>query len=213
MPYSRSSGESPTLLIALVLVGVTMLVAAVLSAASAGAATLEATGGSSECARYASVGVDVSACEDGLDQARTATARYANVANAVADGFVPFTGCEQDPSGAMGQHWARPDRMVTPRLKPATPAILLYAPSATGLRLVAVEYEANALVDGLPYYGLTPPDPSRVMPAPSMFGGQKFNGPMQGHNPIQPWHYDLHVWIWASNPNGVFAQFNPAIHC
>ncbi len=30
-----------------------------------------------------------------------------------------------------------------------------------------------------------------------------------------PNHWDLHVWAWAHNPNGMFAQFNPspAVSC
>jgi hypothetical protein len=49
-------------------------------------------------------------------------------------------------------------------------------------------------------------------PAPSVLG-QTFDGPMAGHNPSMPWHYDLHVWLWAHNPAGLFAQFNPALSC
>jgi hypothetical protein len=26
-------------------------------------------------------------------------------------------------------------------------------------------------------------------------------------------HFDRHVWIYRDNPNGVFAQFNPAVSC
>jgi hypothetical protein len=26
-------------------------------------------------------------------------------------------------------------------------------------------------------------------------------------------HYDRHVWIYRTNPNGVFAPFNPAVTC
>ena len=42
---------------------------------------------------------------------------------------------------------------------------------------------------------------------------QGFQGPMDGHNPQMPIHYDLHVWVHEANPMGVFAQWNPAIHC
>ena len=36
---------------------------------------------------------------------------------------------------------------------------------------------------------------------------------MPGHNPQMPWHYDLHVWFWEDNPDGLFAPFNPALSC
>jgi hypothetical protein len=47
---------------------------------------------------------------------------------------------------------------------------------------------------------------------PSIFG-QPFDGPMPGHNPAMPVHYDLHVWLSADNPSGLFAQFNPSLSC
>ena len=47
---------------------------------------------------------------------------------------------------------------------------------------------------------------------PSLFG-QAFDGPMEGHFPDQPIHNDLHVWLWRTNPAGLFAQFNPALNC
>jgi hypothetical protein len=36
---------------------------------------------------------------------------------------------------------------------------------------------------------------------------------MLGHGPGMPIHYDLHLWIWAPNPRGMFAQYNPAVRC
>jgi hypothetical protein len=49
-------------------------------------------------------------------------------------------------------------------------------------------------------------------PPPAVLG-QTFDGPMEGHAPGMPWHYDVHVWVAEANPSGVFAQFNPAISC
>ena len=43
---------------------------------------------------------------------------------------------------------------------------------------------------------------------PSLFG-EPFDGPMEGHEPGQPVHYDLHAWMWRHNPAGELAQFNP----
>ena len=65
----------------------------------------------------------------------------------------------------------------------------------------------------LPYYGIAPPDQSRVSPAPVMFRGRSFDGPLAGTRAIQPWHYDLHVWLWERNPSGLFAQYNPNLSC
>ncbi len=44
-------------------------------------------------------------------------------------------------------------------------------------------------------------------------GALVFQGPMAGHVAGQPWHYELHVWLWDTNPNGMFAQWNPSISC
>jgi hypothetical protein len=39
---------------------------------------------------------------------------------------------------------------------------------------------------------------------------------MEGHEPLQPMslaHYDLHVWLFKDNPEGLFAPTNPAVKC
>jgi hypothetical protein len=36
---------------------------------------------------------------------------------------------------------------------------------------------------------------------------------MLGHDPMMPVHYDLHVWLYDSNPAGVFAPWNPSVDC
>jgi hypothetical protein len=43
--------------------------------------------------------------------------------------------------------------------------------------------------------------------------GRPFDGPMLGHEPGMPPHYDLHVWVWQANPEGIFAPFNPNVTC
>ena len=51
--------------------------------------------------------------------------------------------------------------------------------------------------------------------APAIFG-QTLSGPMDGHQPIMPKelrHYDLHVWLWKTNPKGVFTSTNAAVKC
>ncbi len=166
-----------------------------------------------ECLRYAPLGVDTAECARQATIARKATAKYRDFTVALADGFVPATGCEQTSLGAMGQHWARVDRMAIDGVGARTPEMLLYVPRGSRLVLAGAEYEQSASVSGLPYYGIAPPDPSKVSPAPVMFGGRRFDGPMQGHVQIQPWHYDLHVWLWEHNPTGLFAQYNPNLSC
>ena len=180
---------------------------------AAGAAPSQAIDLRRECEQYASQGIDVDECVRQATIARDATAKYRTVKRALADGFVRATECEQASQGAMGQHWARVDRVVIQGVDPRTPEFLLYLPTGSGLRLVGVEYEQSALVGGLPHYGSRPPQASKVSPPPVMFGGRTFDGPMKGHVAIQPWHYDLHVWLWERNPAGLFAPYNPSLSC
>jgi hypothetical protein len=128
---------------------------------------------------------------------------------ALQDGFIADPLCVSSPAGAMGIHYVNPGRMDD-RLLAGEPEILLYIPEEGRLRLVAVEYFLPIVESGRPYFGTTPPANPR--PTPELFG-QRFDGPMAGHNPSMPWHYDLHVWNWQSNPAGRHAQFNPFLRC
>jgi hypothetical protein len=137
-----------------------------------------------------------------LQAVRAATAKYSDVSVALADGYIPVSGCEASPAGTMGIHYLNP-RLAAPGVDPLHPEVLLYLPNGKGsVKLVGVEYfQADA-----------DQDKSTSSDRPSLFG-QGFQGPMDGHNPQMPIHYDLHVWVHEANPAGVFAQWNPAISC
>lgn len=144
-----------------------------------------------------------------LDVARTATARYQDVSVALADGFRPEPVCVSSPAGGMGIHYVNPGRMDG-TLMAGEPEVLLYIPEGGSLRLVAVEYVLPIMENGRPYFGTTAP--ANPGTTPVLFG-ESFQGPMAGHNPGMPWHFDLHVWNWQSNPAGRYAQFNPFLRC
>jgi len=135
---------------------------------------------------------------------RADVARYHSLAQAERDGYV-VTGepCVASPAGTMGIHATNAALMADDAIDPIRPEILLYVPKANGrLELVGVEYwKADA--DG---------SLATAADRPSLFG-LPFAGPMPGHNPAMPVHYDLHVWLWEDNPSGLFAPFNPAISC
>jgi hypothetical protein len=138
-----------------------------------------------------------------LERIRGALARYNSTAQAEQDGYVPSSPCEELPgAGAMGIHYVNP-ALMAPGIDPLRPEILLYLPDADGkLKLIGVEYfQADA-----------DQDISTNADRPSVFG-QPFDGPMDGHAPGMPIHYDLHVWLFEANPAGVFAAWNPAISC
>jgi hypothetical protein len=137
-----------------------------------------------------------------LQDVRAAVARYHDVSVATAAGYIPASPCEQTAAGAMGVHYMKP-ALLGPGLDPLNPEVLLYMPQKNGsLQLVGVEYFQADADQNL----------STSQDRPSLFG-RGFDGPMLGHNPQMPIHYDLHVWVVEQNPSGVFAQYNPSIHC
>jgi hypothetical protein len=154
---------------------------------------------------------------------RQATAAFHDVDKAVAAGYLSPVGghCDESPAGAMGVHSANPVLLQNPAVIPEQPEVLLYLPSGSGTyRLVGVEYVQTLLLRNTqtgqvgPWFSADPWPAGYVVvnPTPSLFG-QSFQGPMAGHVAGMPWHYDLHVWTWSPNPNGMFAQWNPALSC
>ena len=102
--------------------------------------------------------------------------------------------------GGMGVHFLN-FGFVGPTLDPAKPQVLIYEPVGDRLRLVAAEWFVPTELAG--------------STTPSIFG-KELQGPMEGHKPLMPagaHHYDLHVWLWKTNPEGVFSPINPAVKC
>ncbi|HZB36008.1 MAG TPA: hypothetical protein VE440_08055 [Gaiellaceae bacterium] len=139
-----------------------------------------------------------------LAKARAATAKYHSFARAEADGYtVVGEPCVASPAGTMGIHAINPPLLADDAIDPLRPEILLYVRGENGeLRLIGLEYWKADADQNL----------STTGDRPSLFG-VPFDGPMEGHNPFMPRHYDLHVWIWAHNPSGMFSQWNPRLHC
>lgn len=155
---------------------------------------------------------------------KQATAAFHNVDRATAAGYQgPDAGaCVAGPAGAMGVHAVNPALIGDQAIDPLRPEVLLYElKNGGGFKLVGVEYFQTVLVRNKltgavsPWFQPTPWSPAEyelLGPKPSVFG-QAFDGPMPGHEPGMPWHYDLHVWAWSTNPDGVFAPFNPRVSC
>ena len=146
-----------------------------------------------------------------LASVRTLLDKYRDPIVAVHDGYLSSVACIEYPKGAvegsmkypaggMGVHFLN-FQYVGPTLDPSKPQVLIYEPVGDSLRLVAAEWFMPAeLATGSP---------------PTVFG-KALQGPMEGHAPLMPpgfHHYDLHVWLWKNNPEGVFSPTNPAVRC
>jgi len=170
-----------------------------------------------------------SVLDDAVAKVKADTARYQDVNNALADGYVPdpVGGCVSAAKiglpaelGAMGVHYLNPALLG---LSPpggrvdgngtnqdfSTPSILLYEPQADGsMQLVGTEnliFQAGWAAAGhtdLPSFANVTYDTMSDNPATA---GDEAHG-------FAP-HYDLHVWAERPNPNGATTAFNPAVSC
>jgi hypothetical protein len=123
-----------------------------------------------------------------LAAARRATARYHDVAQAEADGYVNIDLYE---SGE-GFHWVNVS-LIDGTFDPAHPEILLYAPvpGEARLQLVGVEYVVPL-----------------SEPRPAGFSGSAD----QWREDVEEFGlWELTVWIWEHNPMGVFEYLNPRV--
>jgi hypothetical protein len=146
-----------------------------------------------------------------LAATRAALAKYQDPIAAVHDGYLSTVACIDYPKGgggmgemnykpgAMGVHFLNTS-FIGPKLDSLKPQVLIYEPSGNSLRLVAAEWFVPTAL---------------AKEAPEIFG-RKLDGPMEGHAPVIPpelHHWDLHVWLWKTNPNGVMEPTNPAVTC
>jgi hypothetical protein len=165
-----------------------------------------------------------------LAEVRNATERFRDVDVALAEGYIrdPFDLCDSaemmgKPAqlGAMGIHYFRPDLLgITAPPAPRVdgngthtdflkPSILIYEPQEDGtLQLVAVENLVFAAAWRAE--GHREPPTFHDVPYDTMIDDP--NTALDEAHMFQP-HFDRHVWLYRDNPNGVFAQFNPAVSC
>lgn len=168
--------------------------------------------------------------EPTLAQVKAAVAKYRDLKAALADGYMrdPSGMCETaqmmgKPAklGAMGVHYFRPDLLgITAPPNPRVdgngtytdfhkPAVLLYEPEADGsMKLIGVEnlvfekawraagHKTPPSFHGVAYDHMVDDPATKIDEA-------------HGFMP----HYDRHIWVIRKNPDGVFAQYNPAVTC
>ena len=138
-----------------------------------------------------------------LARLHKAVDRFKDVRAAEKAGYVSTKECVSEAGrGAMGIHYLNGRLIADGRIDPLKPEILLYAPKdGGGLELVGVEWFKLDRDN----------DMATVDPVPKVHGAT-FDGPMD-HDGKAPVHYDLHMWLYAKNPKGLFAQYNPRVSC
>jgi hypothetical protein len=126
-----------------------------------------------------------------LNRVRQATAAFHELHHAEHAGYTRFLDCMDDGHGkGMGQHYVDTSLLLDGGALDATrPEALVYDESSGKARLVAVEY----VVPGVP-----------TDPAPHLLGQ-----PFTYNTELGVWK--LHYWVWRANPDGVFADFSPAV--
>jgi hypothetical protein len=147
-----------------------------------------------------------------LEKARAALDKYKDPVMAVHDGYFSTVACVEYLKGSqeegmmhyapggMGVHFLNL-QLIGPTLDLTKPQVLIYEPDGDRLRLAAAEWFVPTQAAG--------------KTRPAIFG-QELQGPMEGHEPVQPkglHHYDLHVWLWKNNPAGMFSATNPDVKC
>ena len=145
-----------------------------------------------------------------LAATKAALDKYKDPMQAVRDGYFSTVACIEFHGdgghdnmsykrGAMWVHLLNP-ATIGPALDSLKPQVLMYEPVGDKLVLVGAEWFVPVAV---------------AKTAPTLFG-QTLMGPMEGHQPIMPaglHHWDLHVWLWKNNPNGVFSPTNSNVKC
>jgi hypothetical protein len=126
---------------------------------------------------------------------RNATASYHNIDNAIADGYVLVSDCEvrtgHDPAGIL---YANVDNLMDGIIDPEKPEGLLYAPREDGPpRLMGVDL-------AIPYALRLEAEPPEFLGV-TLYPEDEFGV------------WGLHVWIWGHNPEGMFEEGHPDIHC
>ena len=131
----------------------------------------------------------------GLTTMAQATARYHDLDQAKADGFVFLHGCEtRGDEGPVGIVYIHMGRLTDGVIDPASPDGLIYEPRKNGKpKLIGVEL-------AMPYALWSDQQ------APT-FLGRTF----QAEDEFGVW--GLHAWLWSLNPEGLFAESNPRVAC
>jgi hypothetical protein len=145
------------------------------------------------CSRSSSTEPEIPADVQAL---RANLAPYASFALANNAGYsAALTDCMSNGDvGAMGVHYAN-TTLIDDKVDPLRPEVLIYEPGTNGaMSLVGVEFVIP--------FAIRP----KTATAPVLFGRA-----FVPDETFQLWA--LHVWTHRENPSGLFAPWNPRVHC
>ena len=144
--------------------------------------------------------------QSSITDVRRATLGFHDVQAAMNAGYVKFPDlsgdCVAQPGqGAMGIHYLN-GALIDTELDPLKPEALMYQPTKNGkLELVGVEYIVfQAEWDA-------------AHPQPPVLFGHPFHLVRAPNRYNVPAFYELHLWVWEHNRNGIFNDWNPAVRC
>ena len=144
---------------------------------------------------------------------------YQNPFTAMSVGWRNETACVSGPSeGAMGIHLLfdpsplpgeAPPKVADGILEPVDPEALIYEPTGngTGFRLVGVEF-----IELADHWAQMVKTDSTLPPTPRV-DGHLMNYVGTPNRYGLPAFYELHVWAFADNPQGFFADWNTLVSC
>ena len=139
-----------------------------------------------------------------LATVRASTARFHDINVALAEGYGPLHVCTDENSGlgAMGQHYVKGSVVGDTEFDLTQPEVLVYEPMPNGRqRLVAVEFVVfKDLWD------------AENAAAPQLFG-RELQPVLEPNRYGVPSFYQIHVWLWKSNPAGIFSDWNERVSC
>jgi hypothetical protein len=137
--------------------------------------------------------------QNDVAQLRQVTAQYQSLAEAQAAGYILASNSNQclnnSGFGGLGYRYINTG-LLDSQVDYLQPEAMIYVPGPNGtLRLGAVEYIVPIAAWNVTNAGW-----------PQMMGRQFHLNPSLGA-------YVLHIWVWESNPSGMFEDWNPNVSC
>lgn len=139
-----------------------------------------------------------------LELSKTAASKFADVNEAIAAGYTQLFECTVNPNddnrGSMGIHFINGELASDAQIDLEKPEVLMYEPRDDGaLELVSLEY----VIFEHALEGQKPPE---------VLGQRMKKKNAVGVHGVDPF-YELHVWHWRENPEGLFADWNTRVSC